>query len=85
MPPKKKVKKKVSRKNKFWLKLKGTYIDDPVRLDHNKLKDDVERLIAAVQQEIIWDDTDVKTWDMIQEGIVDWTGEVDKRYRRKIK
>ena len=54
-------------------------------LNHKDLQKDVERLIAAVQQEIMWDDKDVKTWDMIQEGIVDWTGDVAKKYRKLLK
>ena len=54
-------------------------------LDHKQLAQDVERLIAAVQQDMIWDDKDIKTWDMIQEGIIDWSGELNKKYRKKKK
>ena len=54
-------------------------------LDHKQLAQDVERLIAAEQKDMIWDDKDIKTWDMIQEGIVDWSGEISKKYRGKKK
>ena len=77
--------RKLTCKNKFWEKLKGTYQEDATMLDHKQLAQDVERLIAAVQQDMIWDDKDIKTWDMIQEGIVDWSGEISKKYRGKKK
>ena len=78
--------RKLARKNKFWQKLKGTYKEEnKYDFDHNALAKDVERLIAAIQQELIWDDTDIKTWDAIQENIIDWSGQINKKYLRKSK
>ena len=72
--------KKDSRKNlKVWKILKGTY-----KQKEHIQKAKVERLIAAIQQEIEWDDTDIKTMQAIDDGIIDWSGDVrSKRRTRK--
>ena len=73
--------KKIKRpkETKAWKILTGTY-----RKKHKEVKKNVERLIAAVQQECEWDETDIKTWDLIQEGKIDWSGNVrSKRKPRK--
>ena len=84
--------RKNSRKNKFWEKLKGTYPSTTTRarelyLDvaHIKLQTNVERLIAAVQQDLMWDDTDMETWHKIQSGYVDWSGQIHKPKAKKKK
>jgi|TARA_B100000959_G_C14746003_1_gene527133 hypothetical protein len=65
------------KKKKVWKILDGTY-KKPIG------KEDVERLIAAVQQECYWDDRDVETWDEINSGKIDWSGDVrSKRKPRK--
>ena len=70
-------KKTKIKKNKVWKILDGTY-KKPIG------KEDVERLIAAVQQECYWDDRDVETWDAINSGKIDWSGDVrSKRKPRK--
>ena len=48
---------------KFELKRKGP-ID----------KKDVYRLIAAIQQELEWDERDIQTNKPIQDGKIDWSG-----------
>jgi len=52
----------------FWKKLKGTN-KKPIN------KNDVERLIAGLQQEIILDDRDHETFKAIEKGEIDWVGE----------
>ena len=65
------------KKKKVWKILDGTY-------KKSIGKEDVERLIAAVQQECYWDDRDVETWDEINSGKIDWSGDVrSKRKPRK--
>ena len=65
------------KKKKVWKILDGTY-KKPIG------KEDVERLEEAVQQECYWDDRDVETWDEIQTGKIDWSGDVrSKRKPRK--
>jgi len=65
------------KKKKVWKILDGTY-KKPIG------KEDVERLVAAVQQECYWDERDVETWDKIQTGKIDWSGDVrSKRKPRK--
>ena len=65
------------KKKKVWKILDGTY-KKPIG------KEDVERLVAAVQQECYWDDRDVETWDKINSGKIDWSGDVrSKRKPRK--
>ena len=51
-----------------WKKLKGTY-KKPIG------KEEVERLIAGIQQEIIPDELDMKTLNEIEKGLIDWLGE----------
>jgi len=73
----KKIRKNKTKKLKVWKILDGTY-KKPIG------KEDVERLVAAVQQECYWDDRDVETWDTINSGKIDWSGDVrSKRKPRK--
>ena len=68
------------KKKKVWKILDGTY--KPRKQPINK--EDVERLVAAVQQEHYWDKRDVETWDKINSGKIDWSGDVrSKRKPRK--
>ena len=59
------------KKIKVWKILNGTYKPRKKRVDKN----DVERLIAGVQQEHYWDNRDVETWDAINSGKIDWSGD----------
>ena len=44
----------------------------------------VERLIQTIQQELEWDDKDLATYTKIQNGYLDWSGDVrSKRKPRK--
>jgi hypothetical protein len=73
----------------------GKQIKDPKRTKVWKILTDkkkrptkkqkaVERLICAIQQEIEWDKQDIQTWDEIQQGKIDWSGDVrSKRRTRK--
>ena len=73
-------KKKIKRPKdtKLWKVLSGTY-----RKQTPEQKA-VERLIAAIQQELEWDDRDLATFTKIQQGIIDWSGDVrSKRKPRK--
>ena len=72
-------KQKVKRANatKVWKVLNGTY-KRPIG------KEDVEWLIAGIQQECYWTDRDVETFDAINSGKIDWSGDVrSKRKPRK--
>ena len=72
-------KQKVKRANatKVWKLLNGTY-KKPIG------KEDVEWLIAAIQQEDYWNERDQATFQAIQEGKIDWSGYVrSKRKPRK--
>jgi hypothetical protein len=72
-------KQKVKRANatKVWKLLNGTY-KKPIG------KEDVEWLIAAIQQEDYWNERDQATFQAIQEGKIDWSGDVrSKRKPRK--
>ena len=83
--PKPKTKKKQAQRSKFWEKLKGTYQPvAPFYGNNKKLQADVERLIAAVQQDLMWDDKDIATWHKIQAGHIDWSGQIANP-KRKIK
>ena len=62
-------------KKKVWKILNGTYIPKKRPVTGH----DVDRLIAAMQQEIYWDDRDVETYDEIMAGKIDWTGNVTKK------
>ena len=69
--------KKESRKKlKVWKILTGTY------KRQTKTQKDVERLIAAIQQELEWDDRDLATFTKIQHGYIDWSGENVRSKRR---
>ena len=52
-------------------------------IQETKDKKDVERLVAAVQQECYWDDRDVEVWDEINAGKIDWSGEQINATKRK--
>ena len=68
------------KKKKVWKILDGTYKPKKVPVGNHA----VERLVAAVQQECYWDDRAVETWDEIQTGKIDWSGNVrSKRKPRK--
>ena len=68
------------KKKKVWKILDGTYKPKKMPVGNH----DVERLVAAVQQECYWDDRDVETWVEIQTGKIDWSGNVrTKRKPRK--
>ena len=70
-------KKESNKKLKVWKILKGTY-KKPIG------KEDVEWLIAGIQQECIWTDRDMETFDAINSGKIDWSGDVrSKRRTRK--
>ena len=72
----KKLKK--GKRTKVWKILNGTYNK------RTRMQEDVENLIAAVQQEHYWDNRDVETWDAINSGKIDWSGDVrSKRRTRK--
>ena len=60
-------------KRKVWKILDGSYKPRKQEVD----SEDVERLIAAVQQECYWDDRDVETWDAINSGKIEKTIHVD--------
>jgi hypothetical protein len=42
-------------------------------------KKDVERLIAAIQQEMKWDKKDIRTFNAINKGEISWTGKLKKQ------
>ena len=47
-------------------------------------REDVEFLIAGIQQECQWTERDVETFDAINSGKIDWSGNVrSKRRTRK--
>ncbi len=70
-------KKESNKKLKVWKILKGTY-KKPIG------KEDVEWLIAGIQQECYWTDRDMETFDAINSGKIDWSGDVrSKRRPRK--
>ena len=72
----KKLKK--GKRTKVWKILNGTY------KKQTPIQADVERLIAAIQQELEWDKKDIATFLKIQQGIIDWSGDVrSKRRTRK--
>ena len=72
-----KQKVKRAKATKVWKLLNGTY--------KKKInREDVEWLIAAIQQDIYWDDRDQQTFQAIQDGKIDWSGDVrSKRKPRK--
>ena len=74
---KEKVTKKLKKgkRTKVWKILNGTY------KQQTKSQKDVELLIAAIQQELEWDKKDIATFIKIQQGKLDWSGDV--RSKRK--
>ena len=64
----KKLKK--GKRTKVWKILNGTY------KKQTPIQKDVERLIAAIQQELEWDTKDIATFLKIQQGTIDWSGNV---------
>ena len=72
--------KKIKRpkETKLWRALTGTITKK------TQTKQDVERLIAAIQQDLEWDKKDLRTFIKIQKGKIDWSGDVrSKRRTRK--
>ena len=68
---------KRGKQTKAWKILNGTY-KKPIG------KEDVEWLIAGIQQECYWTDRDTETFDAINSGKIDWSGNVrSKRRTRK--
>ena len=69
--------KKIKRpkRTKVWKLLSGTY------KKKTKEQKEVERLIAAIQQDLEWDKKDLRTFMKIKNGIIDWSG--DARSKRR--
>ena len=62
---------KRAKATKVWKLLNGTY--------KKKInKKDVEWLIAAIQQDIYWEERDLETFEAIESGKIDWSGDVRK-------
>ena len=70
-----KEKIKIGKRTKVWKILNGTY---KKQTPEQKA---VERLIAAIQQDLEWDDKDLATFTKIQQGIIDWSGDVRSKRR----
>lgn len=45
----------------------------------NITKKDVDRLVAAIQQDLYWDEKDIRTFDAIMKGKISWSGRVRKQ------
>ncbi len=72
----KKLKK--GKRTKVGKVLNGTYNKQ------TSIQKDVERLTCAIQQELEWDKKDIATFLKIQQGTIDWSGDVrSKRRTRK--
>ena len=69
------TKLKKGKRTKVWKILNGTY------KKQTPIQADVERLIAAIQQELEWDKKDIATFLKIQQGIIDWSGDVRSKRR----
>ena len=69
------TKLKKGKRTKVWKILNGTY------KKQTPIQADVERLIAAIQQELEWDKKDIATFLKIQTGIIDWSGDVRSKRR----
>jgi len=69
------------RETKLWKALTGTIIKK------TQAKIDVERLIAAIQQDLEWDERDLRTFIKIQKGKIDWSGDArsERRTRKHIR
>ena len=77
---KEKVTKKLKKgkRTKVWKILTGDYKKG------TRMQQDVENLIAAIQQDLEWDKKDIATFIKIQQGTTDWSGDVrSKRRTRK--
>ena len=70
-----KEKIKIGKRTKVWKILNGTY---KKQTPEQKA---VERLIAAIQQDLEWSDKDLATFTKIQQGIIDWSGDVRSKRR----
>ena len=69
---------KKPKETKLWKALTGKV---GKKTQHKK---DVERLIATIQQDLEWDERDLRTFIKIQKGKIDWSGDVrSKRRTRK--
>ena len=69
---------KIGKRTKVWKILNGTY------KKKTPIQEDVENLIAAIQQDLEWDKKDIATFIKIQQGTIDWSGDVrSKRRTRK--
>ena len=42
-------------------------------------KKDVDRLIAAIQQNLRWDEKDIRTFHAINKGKISWSGKIKKQ------
>lgn len=42
-------------------------------------KKDVDKLISAIQQELYWDEKDIRTFDAINKGKISWSGKIKKQ------
>ena len=75
-----KQKIKNAKATKAWKILNGTY-KKPIG------REDVEWLIAGIQQECYWTERDVETFDAINSGKIDWSGNVrsERRTRKHIR
>ena len=67
-----KEKIKIGKRTKVWKILNGTY------KRQTREQKAVESLICAIQQELEWNDRDLATFTKIQQGILDWSGNVRK-------
>ena len=63
---------KRAKATKVWKLLDGTY-KQPIG------KEDVEWLIAGIQQECEWTERDIQTFDAIQKKEINWSGDVPKK------
>ena len=72
-----KQKIKRAKATKLWKVLTGTY-------EKRMGRAEVERLIAVIQGDLMWDELDIKTMDAINKGKLDWSGDArGKRRTRK--
>ena len=69
----KKLKK--GKRTKVWKILTGNY------KKRTQMQEDVESLIAAIQQDLEWDKKDIATFIKIQQGNIDWSGDVRSKRR----
>ena len=76
---KEKVTKKLKKgkRTKVWKILTGDY------KKRTQMQEDVESLIAAIQQDLEWDKKDVATFIKIQQGTTDWSGDVRSKRRTR--